>query len=340
VALSISSSPAQPILGDEITLILAGGTGDPDFARFQLTSVPSQSGLSVGMLVDAEGNYVQTFTPDVPGEYIVKAYDVEQRFGLSGFESDAQGPRERVLGSRSATIRCAQAVDLPIVTTPGHNVTVRLGVLDAEVISAAFVDPTTDLARLATIDTAVVATLTPILEQEVGAIGSPLTTRAKNLRVKYEAHRVMLSGVHSVADSTNVTSREPSESDESAIALLNELYDRIVLGHMQAEAAGGTWHAVDDTKNLPVTPRATTKASAHVLACDLEERVYERHRVQTSPPVAHGNQDTVNGLDAPKPLTNVVVAFLDFIADNASTSVSGENTGAIEAARKFGMRPA
>ena len=75
----------DPVVGHDVSLSISPIVGTATATRFELTSVPPTSGLEVGVLVDEAGAFVQVFTPDVAGEYGVKAYDVLLRQGLSAY---------------------------------------------------------------------------------------------------------------------------------------------------------------------------------------------------------------------------------------------------------------
>ncbi len=337
----LACDPLYPIAGELVTLAITDALGQTNAARFELLTVPPLSELVAGMLVDNAGVYIQTFTPDVAGEYAFAVYDVRVYLGLSQHSNDANGgAREQVLSATArGDVHVASPIDLRIETIPGHNVTLRMGLVNETIRSAEFVDPSTDLARLAAIDTAVVAALETIVDVSVTALVTTLTNRVALLRIAYEAHRVLTSGsVHASSDTTNLVQSEPPTSDEAALDCLREIYTKLGK-HMRAGATGGTWHTADDTKNLPITPLPFTKWQAHVVASDLEERVYERHRLQTASPIAHGGADGTNTLPTPSTLTDAIVAYLDFIAANTSAVIAGENERLVLMERKIGAMP-
>ena len=346
MALGITYDPDPAEVDEEVTLTIVGHVGDPAYARWELILVPDQSELELGMLADASGEYSQSFTPDVAGVYGFRAYDVRKVVGFSQFAGDASGGAREVILSTYDTrleVYVTTPMDLRIQTIPGHDITLRLGIANDKLVSAEFVDHATDLARIAGLDVADSAAMTalvPATPVALNTITRALQPRVRDLRGNYELHRVLIAGTqHASADTTNVVSREPPLSDEAAMLALNELYDDL-LNHMQAGASGGTWHGIDDTTNLPITPKATTKMQAHVTMCDLEERVYERHRILTGSPAVHTNPDATNVLAAPDLLTSVVVAYLDYIAANSAASYDGEHDGAVLAERMLGVMPA
>lgn len=343
MTIGITYSPTHPVAGDIVTIAASNAAGDPAFARFNLASVPALSALATGMLVDGNGAYLDTFTPDVAGKYEIIPYDVRAFVGQPQHAGDASASREVIVGvGARAAVNVVSPVDIRIGTLPGHDITLRLGIFVSEIYSAELVNPATDLARLAALSSTVLAALTALEGIPVGDITtSTLLSRVIALRAAYEAHRVLTAGSeHTSADTTNAVNYEPPNSDDAALACLQELYERI-RGHELAGASGGSWHTNDDTKNTVITPVPLTKAQAIVALSDLEERVYERHRVQTASPTVHGAADTAHALAAPHALTNLIVAYLDFIASNSAIAIDNENEalGTVERILGFTAAP-
>lgn len=338
----LTYTPTRPVAGDTVTLALTGAAGDPDYARFEVVSVPDRSALTAGMLVDGNGAYLKTFVPDIEGKYEITPYDVRAFVGQPQHAGDPGGEARQTVVEQVARsfVNVVGYSDLRIGTLPGHDITLRFGLFQSTIVSAELVDPATDLARLAALDTTVAAKVALLVNVTVTSITSTLLARVTALRTAYEAHRVLVGGtfIHASADTTNVTDYEPPNTDDAALVCLQDLYEKIT-GHMLAGASGGTWHTNDDTKNTPLTPKPLTKAQGHVTASDLEERVYERHRVQVTSPAVHGASDTTNTLATPTALTDVIVAYLDFIAANTGIAITGENEGLGTAERILGTNP-
>lgn len=332
--MTISADPTYPAAGSAVTL--ASSLGDADSAVFSLTAVPATSALSLGKIVDAQGDATQTFTPDVPGEYTVSS---AARQEVGGGE---RGTWVKLLGVESATIHVGGYVELPIVPVNGHGSTLRLLVVNETVRGAELVSPATELARVAALDATVAAAVTAIKGIAVNSLDVDFVSDVNALATAYEAHRVKVglgSVVHAGADTTNALLREPAYSIPAAIERLNDIADKLGK-HQQALSSGGTWHGGgDDTKNtLQVAPKATTLGEATVLKADLRERVYERHRIQVASPSSHGAADSVNFLAPPLPLPSAIVAYLDFIATNAPSAASGESEGIADAQAAWGFR--
>jgi hypothetical protein len=140
-----------------------------------------------------------------------------------------------------------------------------------------------------------------------------------------------------VADTENDVERFPAYSAPSLIDRYNETRDA-VFGHMTEKSSGTRFHSADDTKNTPLLGEASTLSDVLVGLADLRERVYERHRVQGSgdTPAVHTNSggDTTNELTDPTKLDDLLVAYLDALADDAPTAATGEVDGAVTAAAR------
>ena len=328
-----TDSGAYPLPGEEVTLAFTTSTAGTT-ARWKLTSVPDESALTENeYLTDAAGEYIDTFTPDVPGAYAVQADIFRKVYGRVAYEGDIAGDeREAYTESQTATIYAGDVLDLPIVTLLGHGVTVRLGIFNATCRTAEFALPLTDASRVAALDATALASLATCVGVAVTALDDTLTTSVTELRTKYEAHRVHSS--HAASDTVNVIGREAPYANRSARDALNELHDKL-LAHMTT----GSYHASDDNKNLPLCGKADTDAEAVVLAAELRFRVYNLHRVQNSSPASHtAPGDTTNTLTSAKPLALTIKDWLDALL--VSTAPTGEQSGAVVAMNLFGFKRA
>lgn len=328
-----TESGAYPLPSEEVTLAFTTTTSATT-ARWMLTSVPDESALTEDeYLTDAAGEYIDTFTPDVPGAYSVRGDLYWKRVGVGQYEGDpAGGTRETFQESQTATIYVGDVLDLPIVTLLGHGVTVRLGVFNATCRTAVFALPLTDASRVAALDATAVASLATCVGVAVTALEDVLETTVTDLRSIYEAHRVFgASSVHVAADTVNVATSKRPYAAVSAIETVNDIHDRL-LAHMRSES----YHTAADTKNVPLCGKAETKAQAVVLSAELRWRVYNRHRLQTGSPAAHGSGgDGTNLLTAIKPLATTIRDYLDALL--VATAPTGEQTGAVVAMNALGF---
>lgn len=339
--MAITTSPTYPVPGELVTLTRTGGVGA--MTEFELTSKPSTSALTLGFLRAKSGAAIATFTPDVQGAYGFRAHEYVEYSGFASYPGDPAGAaRKELRGSQTGTVYAAATLELPVQTIFGHGATLRLRVHGSTVVAAELVRPTTDLARLAALQTSVTTALAALVgvTAEAGQLGEDFVADVRALLDAYNTHRsVVESGQHASPDSTNVPRREAPYSVPAAIDSLNDLYD-VMLGHMRAGVGGGTWHSADDTKNMPIAVRGTGLAGAVVALADLRERVYERHRVQTASPAAHGAADNTptSAMPNPLPLTSAIVAYLDVLASASPTAQTGDQQGAITLMHAFGLK--
>lgn len=330
--MTVSISPTYPLPAEEVTLAFTTTTAATT-ARYYLTSVPDESAFTTGFLVDAAGEYIDTFTPDVAGAYGIRADLWWKRIGVAQYEGDpAGGTRETFKESQTATIYVGDVLDLPIVTLLGHGVTVRLGIFNATCRTAEFALPFTDASRVAALDATALASLATCVGVAVTALEDSLETTVTDVRAAHEAHRTHgASSVHVAADTVNVAASKRPYAVVSAIETLNDVHDKM-LAHMKAEA----YHTAADTKNRPLCGKAETTAQAVVLSADLRWRVYNRHRLQTGSPAAHGSGgDSTNTLTAIKPLATVIRDYLDALL--LATAPTGEQSGAVVALNALGF---
>lgn len=352
--MALSTSPTYPVAGSAVTLSVTGVSVTKWV--FEVTSVPSASSLSAGLVLEGVPENVDpptsphraielgyesaTFTPDVAGEYGISIHLFRDIVATPTFPRDPAGD-ERVEWDSidTATLQVGELVDLPIVSEDGDGGTLRLQVNAANIRAASIVSTTSEVGRIAALDSTVVADLAALVGLTVTGAGTALQTAVNDLRSNYEAHRVLIAaGEHLRADAANTCSFDDADSQEGAILLLNDLREQI-LAHMTTNDPALPWHTEMDLKSMPLAPTATDLASATVLCADLRERVYERHRVLDANPTCHGvaGGDATNTLNAPEALDDLIVSYLDAIAAAAPTAPTGEVDGAVAAAHYYGF---
>lgn len=336
---AVATDPQYPTAAVEVTLSATSDTYPDEDVEFVLTSVPDESALELGRLM-VNGTIVNTFTPDAPGEYGFQALEYHNTEPSGAYASDPLSQARHDLKSvYAATINVGTTLDLPIVPVNGHSSTLRITVVGDHVRAAALVEPATDLARMAALDTTVAAAVSALVGVLVTGIDVDFDEDVNDLCEKFTDHIILTTGsVHFEADLTNTLIREPAYATASGINRLNELSSKFA-GHREATLTGGDWHDSDDNKDvLAVAPFATTLAEAIVLKADLRERGYERHRVLTANPDSHGNPDNTNAMPNPLPLPVAIVAYLDFISNNAPDIPAGEGEGIGDAQAAWGFR--
>ncbi len=337
---------------EEVTLSLTNPSGTMQV--WELTSTPSSSALSLGYLTIAGtvtnatateiarlGRETTEFTPDTPGEYVFTAYDVTEYTGApAAFEgAPSADPRFVLTATQTGTIHVGALMLLPILTSTGHGATLQLTVVNETIREAELLNHTTELARVAALDSTVTAALTALVDQAVSAIATDLQTTANDLRLRFESHRASLAGVHTIADAVSAVTRFPAASQLNVVDLVNELRQRLIT-HIVPTSTGNRHHPVDDTRDVPVTPASSTLAGTTVLLADLRERVYERHRVLNTlnGSTVHASIDNVNALTAPTKLDDIIVAYLDAIVAASGNAAAGEPEGAFDLEAGFGFK--
>lgn len=337
--MAITIDPTTPLVGEVVTLSSSSAGGNT--TRWQIVTVPDESSLVEGdFLLDAAGEYVDTFTPDAFGEYAFKAYGYTNFTTVAQHANDTAVERTKFVGTESGTVHVAGYADLPIHTLNGNGCTLRLTVQNYSIMAAECINPFNEASRVALLTSGVTSALSAVVGADVDE-GLSLVGDSNELRSKFEAHRVRTTAaLHAAADNTNVVEAMRAVDREDAIRLVNELADKIG-AHQVAGASGTRWHrASDDTANGRAVAKATTTAGAHVLLVDLSFRVYERHRVLLTVDSAfdiHAVTDTTNALAASGLLDDVIVAIIDAFVDTTPTAPAGEPEGIMFLAQNQGF---
>lgn len=117
---------------------------------------------------------------------------------------------------------------------------------------------------------------------------------ANDIKVQYEAHRVLTAGsVHGAADSTNVVTAANASDLATAITLANDLKTQYEAHRV---LTAGSVHGAADTTNTISAANASDLATLLTLLNELRTD-YDAHRVLTIGSV-HGAADTTNDVTA------------------------------------------
>lgn len=331
--MAITQDPSYPISGQIVSLTITGATGSTDATRFEITSVPDNSGLDTGMLTDDAGDPAQSFTPDAPGAYEVTAYDYRRYIGTPAYAGDPVGEaRDLLVATQSGTVYVGDVMDLPI-RGAGHEVKLRLTVVDGTVRAAELVEPTTDVARYALLDTTVLAAVSALEGEAAASLGESIVTDVTAFATAFNAH-LSSPDAHPSPDETNPLAGAETSSVAGSIRRLMELgehYER----HLVTD---DIWHEdTVDYEHLPIAAKATDVAGAYVYLADMR-RVYPEHINDV--PGLHPELDAAADLSADSPLTDAVQAVLAYFASETPTAPSGANPGALTLAAKYGFAAA
>jgi hypothetical protein len=331
--MAITSDPTYPIPGEVVSLAIASATGSTDATRFEITSVPENSDLDTGMLVDAAGDPVQEFTPDAAGAYAFTAYDYRRFTGSAAFAGDPAGEaRDLLVATQTGTIYVGDVLDLPI-RGAGHAVKLRLTVVNGTVRAAELVEPTTEVARCAALDTTVLAAVGDLVDVAAASIGESLITDVSAFVTAFNAHLLSEDAHPAPGDTVNPLVAAETGTVVGAIHRLGELGDHYV-SHLITD---DIWHEdTIDLEHLPIVAKATDVAGAYVFLAEMR-RVYPAHINDSD---LHPEVDEDADLSANSLLTTAVIAVLDYFASEAPTTPSGENPGMLSLASKHGFAQA
>lgn len=325
--MALTYSPTTPLVGDTVTLsqtLTVGGTAVVlTQSEAQLTAKPDASELDLGLIVDGFGEPIMYFDPDVPGVYSFKVVAFKEQAIANDFGSGTAETVKFATSSETVDVIVGEEFDLPIVTQNGHGITLRVIAHDDLILTAELVDPTTEKARLAALDATVLTKLEAIEGETASTSGPALMTAVATLGSNLNDHFTE-SGKHTVNDTVNAWEKDAPLSMAAAVAQLNEIRDVLVAHLLNASTSGIRWHSQDDTKSVPISPPADSLASATQLYADLAWRCYERHRVLTVSPTAHAAADNTNVLGSIDLLSDLIVAILDFLADDTPTVPTSE----------------
>lgn len=362
--MTVTLSPTSPIAGEETTITpdKTAGEGATIFA-IELSEVPSASALTLGFLTtDLPSSYTtrsepqtsvetvaltadvppsasalllaniagDTFTPDVPGVYTFEVFEYRDSNPPA---THARGREERRLtfvGQRTETVEVSQQLALTIVDSSGnHGVTLRLRVDDDTVRAAEFITPTTEVARVAALETSVVAALADLVGLSALELGEDLIARVADAQEVWAAHLADTTA-HTAADTINVLTTGIPTTVAGAILALNEWRQKFI-AHTQ-ERDGTAHHHNDDLTSIPRARPATTLADAIVLEADMA-RAYGEHRLlgTSSDPTIHDkSEDRINALR--KPVAAAILAEQDEPTDTETltdytTAANNATTG-------------
>lgn len=303
--MSIDYTPQYPVASEELTLTLSGAAGTK--FGFELTGAPAQSALQKGLilkqqpagstipvspLLAATSNLLASqFTPDVPGEYSFKAYDMREVVGTPSFVGDPSGETRYVLlGTQSGTVKVGSLMELPIVTTDGNGATLQLRVVGEYVRGAEFTNSLTEIGRAAALEQTVTQALSLVVGKTIDEACTDFLPALKELRDKYNGeplattsvgatsgHRARGGGgrVHFAPDTVNVLNAGIPFSLKFAVKLVNDLREKL-LGHLEdsmkyavpaAVAApynqwDSFWHFTAEDQTNSTSPVYTTVGSA------------------------------------------------------------------------------
>jgi len=337
---TVTCDPTYPVVGDEVTIAqtitVAATTVTVETPVVTVVSVPSGSAIDTGPLLDDNGDATLTFTPDVVGEYELLVYPSTEYAAPSGYDGDPGGSTYAVTGTaESFSVYAGASMDMPIRTLIGHDITLRIKSHNGVVTSAELVNPTSEVASAAALDTTVLAKLAALETVAVSSIGPDLAAKIDELATKYNTHREDLA-YHAASDTFNVFDWSRPYSQDEAVNRLN-LLRPVLLSHLRnANTSATAWHTEDDTKNTLIVGIAQNLGAAIVLYSDCY-RVYEAHRVQIASPAVHGSADNTNTLASASVLVDLIKTYLAYVAAASPTLPDNYETGLLRLRSLYGF---
>jgi hypothetical protein len=267
--MSIVSSPEYPVFDEEVTLSLTGAIGTA--SAFELNSVPSASSLVTKLLLKEqtpgstiptspiiaanEELTIDTFTPDVAGEYAFTGYDLKKVVGVPAFPGDPSADeRYEVVGTQNGIVNVGTIMELPVVTSDGHGGTIELRVVLDTVRAAEIVDPVSEIGKTAALQQSVITTLDAVVGLSVDAASTDFLWALRDVCDAYNGnpsalpapgilgHReraVGAGGYHLEPDDINALDTGIPFSLKYAVKLVNELRDKLI-GHFEGSVQYAT----------------------------------------------------------------------------------------------------
>ena len=293
--MSILSSPEYPVFAEEVTLSATGALGAA--AAFELTGVPVQSELTLGLLLkeQAPGSVIptapviaanadliiDTFTPDVAGEYSFIAYDLVEIVGVPSFEGDPTADnRFKIVAKQEGIIHVGSIMALPVITADGHGGTIEIRVIQNTIRAAEITGTVSEIGRVAALETSVIGRLNDLVGLNIDSASTDLLEALRDVRDRYNGNPSApmppnppdydghinsifkdinpssgdASGMHLVADTVNVLDSGIPYSLKYAVKLVNELRQKLI-GHFEGSIAYGNKVEIDAADGMIPVPQ-------------------------------------------------------------------------------------
>lgn len=257
--MTITYTPQYPVSSEAVSLAMTGAAGTA-FA-FELTAVPSESSLGLGLLLDDQvpgstvptspliaanaGLVKTTFTPDVVGQYQVDGYDMRHVVGVPAFQGDpSSDQRYELLGKQTGIVNVGTLMELPIDTTDGHGGDLQLRIVQNYVRGAAIVNARSEIGRVAALQSDVVGDLAAVIGKSIDSVSTNFLEALRDLRLQYNGEAVSPGGlvighrsfapgsVHKEVDAVNVLDGGVPFSLKYAVKLVNEMRTKLI-GHFE-----------------------------------------------------------------------------------------------------------
>lgn len=367
MAITLAQVPTYPAPGRKVR-VTPSASGGGDFARIWLTDAPlgsewrkklAESTASRLELAACDAGQAFEFTPDVGGAYVCAAQEYTLGATAHGgaYEGDPGGYQTETKIGSEATLylysgeRLEQTIgagsDTAVLVVWVWNDTIRQTTLaEHGEATPALSNPSSDRARIASLDSAVVTALSGLINQVASTALGTLSSVLTNIGTKLLAH-VGNAAAHSTIDEDNEPDgRVDLAGGVDGVVASAQNLATLLSRHIRNDDAGaGTMSAaaayhvisaapVIDWTNIPAFQSCgSLEQSLSVIASVWE--AYEAHRVSTA---VHTAADSTNTLTTLPTLLLVHKAFSAAIRTLAPTAPAVVNAATARLVHGAGFR--
>lgn len=328
MAITLAQVPTYPAPGRKVRVTVSA-SGGGDFARVWLTDAPlgsewrkklAESTASRLEIAACDVGQAFEFTPDVGGAYVCAAQEYTLGATAHGgaYDGDPDGYQtETKVGSESTLYlyvgeRLKQTIgtgaDTAVLAVWVWNDTIRQTTLaEHGEVTPALSNPSTDRARIASLDAAVVVALTALVNQSASTALGTLSTVLTNIGTKLLAHEALLTS-HANADEDNEPdTRVDLASGVEGVVTAAQNLATLLSRHIRNDDAGSgtltaasSYHVISavpviDWTNIPAFQNCATIEQALSVIASVWE-AYESHRVSTAVHIAADSTNTLTSL--------------------------------------------
>ncbi len=263
-----------------------------------------------------------TFTPDVPGLFTVRFYDVEAYRFIPHYQGHVPGTGElaetdnelAALPAYAGSSAQSSSATLAYYVKETHKRTIGAGLHTATVTVSGYADApdpydtnavtlaagTSSLAKLAALDNDVLAALLT-LKQTTGSALTTWTIGSFNeLFDAFNAHLGLVGDqtIHTVADNTNILAVGACTDVATAISLLNDMRTKYAAHRVMT---AGTVHVGADNTNVVTAAACADFGTARTLFADLRDRMFYHAFTYSTIHITAGDGTAFEWLEVPYP---------------------------------------
>lgn len=349
MAITLTQTPTYPAPGRKVRVTVSA-SGGGDFARLWITDAPlgsewrkkiAESTAARVELAACDAGKAFDFWPDVGGVYAVTAQEYTLGATAHGgaYDGDPDGYQSETKVGAESTVylyvgeRLKQTIgvgpDTATLAVWVWNDTIRQTTLaEHGEVTPALSSPSSDRARIASLNSAVVTALSGLINQSASTALGTLSTVLTNIGAKLLAHQALLSA-HAAADEDNEPDAriDLAGGVEGVVAAAQNLATLLSRHIRNDDAGAGTltaasaYHVISavpviDWTNIPAFQNCGTLDQALSVIASVWE-AYEAHRVSTA---VHTAADSTNTLTSLPLLLRVHKAFAAAVRPLAPTA--------------------